>query len=136
MSLSRRQFLLLAAGALAPAAALPQGTSNEERVTPFAPVVPGYRMHFPHDEGSHPEFRIEWWYITGWLDEPARPLGFQITFFRARPELKQDNPSTFTPRQILVAHAALSDPAHGRLIHAQRAGRHGKILVLPNGPLR
>jgi predicted secreted hydrolase len=82
-------------------------------------------MRFPHDEGSHPEFRLEWWYITGWLNEATRPLGFQITFFRARPELKHDNPSAFTPRQILIAHAALSDPAHGRLIHAQRAAREG-----------
>ena len=96
-----------------------------ERVASFAPVVPGYRMRFPHDEGSHPEFRIEWWYLTGWLDEAARPLGFQITFFRARPQLKHDNPSAFTPRQILIAHAALSDPEHGRLIHAQRAAREG-----------
>jgi predicted secreted hydrolase len=86
-------------------------------------------MQFPRDEGSHPEFRIEWWYITGWLDEPADPLGFQITFFRARPELKHDNPSAFTPRQIMIAHAALSDPAHGRLIHAQRAARAGFDLA-------
>jgi predicted secreted hydrolase len=85
-------------------------------------------MRFPHDEGSHPDFRIEWWYITGWLNEPERPLGFQITFFRARPELKHDNPSRFAPRQILVAHAALSDPARGRLIHAQRAARSGFAL--------
>jgi predicted secreted hydrolase len=98
---------------------------DEPRITPFAPVVPGYRIRFPHDEGSHPEFRLEWWYITGWLNEATRPLGFQITFFRARPELKHDNPSAFTPRQILIAHAALSDPAHGRLIHAQRAAREG-----------
>jgi len=86
-------------------------------------------MRFPHDEGSHPDFRIEWWYITGWLNEPTRPLGFQITFFRARPELKHDNPSRFTPRQILVAHAAFSDPSHGRLIHEQRAARAGLELA-------
>ncbi len=82
-------------------------------------------MQFPRDEGSHPEFRLEWWYVTGWLEGAGKPLGFQITFFRARPELKHDNPSRFTPRQILIAHAALSDPAHGRLIHEQRAARAG-----------
>ena len=75
-------------------------------------------MRFPHDDGSHPGFRLEWWYITGWLnDAAARPLGFQITFFRARPDLQRDNPSAFTPRQIMIAHAAVSDPLHGRLIH-------------------
>ena len=83
-------------------------------------------MQFPRDEGSHPEFRLEWWYVTGWLeDESRKPLGFQVTFFRAGPELKHDNPSAFAPRQIMIAHAALSDPAHGRLIHAQRAARAG-----------
>lgn len=87
-------------------------------------MVPGYTMRFPRDAGSHPEFRIEWWYVTGWLDEGGGdPLGFQITFFRARPDLKQDNPSAFTPRQVIIAHAALSDPRHGRLIHAQRVAR-------------
>jgi predicted secreted hydrolase len=92
--------------------------------------MPGYAMRFPHDEGSHPEFRLEWWYITGWLtDAAARPLGFQITFFRARPELKHDNPSAFTPREIMIAHAALSDPAYGRLSHAQRAARAGFNLA-------
>jgi predicted secreted hydrolase len=86
-------------------------------------------MQFPRDEGSHPSFRIEWWYITGWLNEATDPLGFQITFFRARPDLKHDNPSAFAPRQILVAHAALSDPALGRLVHAQRAARAGFDLA-------
>jgi predicted secreted hydrolase len=82
-------------------------------------------MRFPRDEGSHPEFRLEWWYVTGWLDAATRPLGFQITFFRVRPDVKHENPSAFAPRQILVAHAALSDPAQGRLVSAQRAARQG-----------
>jgi predicted secreted hydrolase len=120
------------AGLLTAPKALAQVTPDQSRpishavpVTQFRPVVPGYRMRFPHDEGSHPEFRIEWWYVTGWLDAATRPLGFQVTFFRARPDLKHDNPSAFTPRQIMIAHAALSDPAHGTLIHAQRAAREG-----------
>lgn len=112
--------------------AQPARSRTDESATQalFPPVVPGYRMRFPHDEGSHPEFRLEWWYVTGWLNpDTARPLGFQITFFRARPDLKQDNPSAFAPRQILIAHAALSDPANGRLIHDERAARAGFDLA-------
>ena len=112
----------------APAVSAPV-TGHRSQVTPFAAVVPGYVMRFPHDKGSHPDFRLEWWYLTGWLNAATRPLGFQITFFRARPELKQGNPSAFTPRQILIAHAAISDPAQGRLIHAQRAARAGFDLA-------
>jgi len=122
---SRRRALAWLAGWMA-APVFGQPVDRQSSVvTPFAPVVPGYQMQFPRDEGSHPDFRVEWWYLTGWLNEPARPLGFQVTFFRVRPALKHDNPSGFTPRQILIAHAAISDPEHGRLIHAQRAARAG-----------
>jgi predicted secreted hydrolase len=92
----------------------------------YPQVNPGYRLHFPRDHGAHPEYRVEWWYVTGWLDQP---YGFQITFFRARPEEESPNPSSFNPRQILVAHAALSDPKRGRLVHDQRAARAGFSLA-------
>jgi predicted secreted hydrolase len=98
-------------------------------VTPgtAAPVVPDHSLRFPQDRGSHPEFRTEWWYVTGWLATArGAPLGFQVTFFRARPQgAAADNPSAFAPRQILIAHAALSDPAHGRLLTDQRIARAG-----------
>ena len=90
----------------------------------YARVVPGYRIRFPQDEGSHPAFRTEWWYITGWLEALGRaPLGFQITFFRARGEIDEANPSAFAARQVIIAHAALSDRAHGRLVHDQKLAR-------------
>ena len=42
---------------------------------------------------------------------------------------ESDNPSSFNPRQILFAHAALSDPKRGRLLHDQRAARAGFSLA-------
>src|SRR6185436_12631858 len=51
------------------------------------------------------------------------------TFFRVRPQLRHDNPSAFAPRQIIIAHAAISDPAHGHLLHAQRSARAGFELA-------
>ena len=87
-------------------------------------VTPGYRIEFPRDHGAHPGFRQEWWYVTGWLKTAkGEDLGFQITFFRARPDIQTANPSSFTPRQLILAHAALSDPRHGRLRHDERAAR-------------
>ena len=94
---------------------------------PVYPVVrPGAALRFPADHGAHPQFRTEWWYVTGWLDAgDGRPVGFQVTFFRTRPAVDQANPSAFAARQILFAHAALSDPAVGRLLHDQRDARTG-----------
>jgi predicted secreted hydrolase len=90
---------------------------------PFEPVVPGKPLAFPHDLGSHPAHRIEWWYVTGHLESAQGPLGFQVTFFRVRVPEAEADPGRFSPRQLLFAHAALADPAKGRLVHAQRAGR-------------
>jgi predicted secreted hydrolase len=101
------------------------GIALAEKVT-YPAVRPNRKLQFPRDHGAHPEYRIEWWYVTGWLDGP---LGFQITFFRARPEEESANPSSFNPRQVLFAHAALSDPKRGRLLHDQRAARAGFSLA-------
>jgi len=91
-----------------------------------APVVPGVELRFPQDEGAHPEHSIEWWYVTGWLeDEAKQPLGFQVTFFRVRPGLGESNPSRFAPSQILFGHAAIAEPNRGRLLHAERSARAG-----------
>ncbi|MFN7085292.1 MAG: lipocalin-like domain-containing protein [Burkholderiales bacterium] len=126
----RRRTLAWLTALLAAPRAWGQLTAHASRLTQFAPVVPGYPLRFPHDEGSHPDFRTEWWYVTGWLDTPAgKPLGFQITFFRTRPETAGDNPSSFAPRQLVIAHAALSDPALGRLEHDQRVARAGFTLA-------
>jgi predicted secreted hydrolase len=97
----------------------------------YPPVVSGRALTFPRDHGAHPEYRTEWWYITGWVrDAGGRDLGIQITFFRYRPLLQEDNPSAFAPTQLLFAHAALADPVHGRLRHDQRAARAGFDLAL------
>jgi predicted secreted hydrolase len=93
---------------------------------PYPAAEPGIPLVFPEDHGAHPDFRTEWWYVTGWLKTPdGRDLGFQVTFFRSRPPGDGDNPSAFAPKQILFAHAALSDPAVGHLLHGERAAREG-----------
>ncbi len=108
---------------LLPLAAAPFATPAQVR---YSDVRPGPAFVFPRDHGSHPDFRTEWWYVTGWLhDEAGREFGIQITFFRNRPRLQESNSSRFAPTQLLFAHAAVADPAHGRLRHDQRAARAG-----------
>ncbi len=100
--------------------------ADEQMEANFPAVVPGHRLVFPRDHGAHPAFRNEWWYATGWLSlADGRPLGFQITFFRVRTGLAETNPSAFAPRQLVIAHAAISDPQLGRLRHEQRIARSG-----------
>jgi predicted secreted hydrolase len=111
---------LLAFLALLAVAAAPAG------FVPYPVVRPGTAFHFPADHGAHPDYRTEWWYVTGWLrTRSGRDLGFQVTFFRVRPYADPANPSAFAPRQIMFAHAGLSDPAIGRLLHGEVAARAG-----------
>jgi predicted secreted hydrolase len=105
-------------------AALAWGATAGE--TTYPPVQSGAVLAFPRDFGAHPQFRVEWWYLTGWLEQDkAAPLGFQLTFFRLRPGLQESNPSAFSPRQLVIAHAALSDPKFGRLRSAEKSARAG-----------
>ena len=90
----------------------------------FPAVLPGAALRFPRDHGSHPDYRTEWWYATGWVQGgDGAPLGVQVTFFRNRPRVAEDNPSRFAARQLVFAHAAVAEAAHGRLRHDQRASR-------------
>lgn len=113
----RRAFL---GGVAALALARPAGAAAPA----LARVEAGTALVFPRDHGAHPAYRNEWWYVTGWLrTRTGEALGFQVTFFRTRPPMASVSRSRFAPTQVLLAHAALADPALGRLRHDQRAAR-------------
>lgn len=117
---SRRQWLLQGAGATLGSALLlalwPAGAAQA-----LAPRA----LRFPRDHGSHPDLRTEWWYITGHALAGGRPFGFQVTFFRSRVEAAQPLQSAFAARQLVFAHAALTDLQGRRLLHDQRIARAG-----------
>jgi len=107
----QRRPLLLALGGLAfplPALAL----------TP-RPLV------FPRDHGAHPALRTEWWYITGHAGSGGREFGFQLTFFRSRVDATQGMQSRFAAKQLIFAHAALTDLSGRKLWHDARLARSG-----------
>jgi len=94
--------------------------------SPVQPLAAGASLRFPADYGAHPDYKIEWWYVTGWLNTTdGKPLGFQVTFFRSGTEHDRANPSKFAPKQLIIGHAAVSDPANGKLLHDQRSAREG-----------
>jgi predicted secreted hydrolase len=76
-------------------------------------AAPGYAWEFPRDLAAHPDYKTEWWYVTGHLDPEDGPaLGFQLTFFRVG--LQQNPPaaagSNWAAGDLIMAHAAVTDP--------------------------
>src|SRR6266481_1292531 len=74
----------------------------------FAPVTPGKTFAFPADHGPHPDYRIEWWYVTANLmDSSGASYGAQWTLFRQTmsPGAQQEG---WANQQIWMAHAAVT----------------------------
>jgi predicted secreted hydrolase len=101
------------------------------RVAAAASAAQIRTLNFPRDAGAHPEFKTEWWYLTGWVAgeqasadaTPNAAYGFQITFFRSRVEGSQALQSRLAARQLVFAHAAITDVKGKRLWHDQRIAR-------------
>jgi len=76
----------------------------------FARVSPGKLLEFPRDHNPHPDFRLEWWYITANLkDEKGQHWGLQWTLFRQALDAKADTRG-WNSNQLWMAHAAISSP--------------------------
>ncbi|MCJ0762587.1 carotenoid 1,2-hydratase [Variovorax terrae] len=90
-----------------------------------ASALPARALQFPRDFGSHPGLRTEWWYITGHAVAGEREFGFQVTFFRSRVDATQAMQSRFAAKQLLFAHAAVTDVQGRKLWHDQRIAREG-----------
>ncbi|MDO9112536.1 MAG: lipocalin-like domain-containing protein [Polaromonas sp.] len=88
-------------------------------------ALPARVLQFPRDTGAHPDFRTEWWYITGHANSGTREFGFQLTFFRSRVDGTQGMASRFSAKQLIFAHAAITDVAGNKLWHDQRIAREG-----------
>lgn len=117
----RRRALLLAGAVCAPG-------HLAMAMQPMGAALPPRALVFPRDHGAHPELRTEWWYITGHAREAGaagRAFGFQVTFFRNRVDATQSMQSAFAARQLVFAHAAVTDVQGRKLWHDQRIAREG-----------
>ena len=88
-------------------------------------TLPHTALAFPRDAGAHPDFAIEWWYVTGYAVSAngQADFGFQVTFFRSRVPKTQAMQSTLAAKQLVFAHAALTDVKGRKLWHDQRMAR-------------
>jgi len=77
------------------------GTSAEDFAVPTLPA----EFSFPSDHGPHPDYRIEWWYLTANLtDEDGTDYGLQWTLFRTA--LATDDTEGWSSPQLWMGHAA------------------------------
>lgn len=103
----------------------------------FTVPQPNPTFHFPADHGSHPDFKLEWWYVTGHLTaEGGARYGYQATFFRT-----VSTPGAQEPTTVYLAHMAVLDVRSGRFLYQTRLNREGwdasaavGQLEVTNGP--
>ena len=99
-------------------AAAPQRPASPSAAV-FARAEPGRAWDLSRDHRAHPEFALEWWYLTGHLvADDATRLGYQATFFRsaltpAAPERR----SPLAARDVLMWHGAVTNISSGTFAH-------------------
>jgi predicted secreted hydrolase len=99
----------------------------------FAQALVPVPLQFPRDQGPHPDFRQEWWYVTGNLDSTAgERFGFELTIFRfalAPPATPPPGAeagaarSAWRTRQIYLGHFAITDVDRHRFRFAVQRAR-------------
>jgi len=88
----------------------------------FAVPERGRALAFPQDHGAHPDYRIEWWYLTANLrGADGKDYGAQWTLFRSA-LVPEEKPGWQSP-QLWMGHAALTTAE--RQFSAERVGRGG-----------
>lgn len=93
----------------------------------FARAEAPRQLSFPADQGPHPDFQTEWWYVTGNLADPdGQRYGYQLTFFRralAPPDLVPTRESAWAASQVYMAHFAFTDASRDAFQSYERLQR-------------
>jgi predicted secreted hydrolase len=93
-------------------------------------------LTFPADHGPHPDFRIEWWYLTANLTGPdGTPYGLQWTLFRTA--MGPGDGEGWSSPQLWMGHAAVTTPeAHFVAERLARGGTGQAGVTVGDGPFR
>ena len=120
-SVSARRRLVLGSAA---ACTLPWRWAQAQQPEPARGPLTPRALAFPRDHGTHNDTRTEWWYLTGHAqDAQGRSFGSQVTFFRSRVDGTQGLTSRLAAKQLVFAHAAITDVSGQRLWHSDRIAR-------------
>jgi len=99
---------------------------SDDGVTGYATATEPRTFSFPTDHGPHPEFRNEWWYLTGNLDgQNGERFGFELTIFRfsLTPPFERQQASRWQSDQVYIGHFAITDASNEQFYVAQRFSR-------------
>jgi len=123
MNVKIARVLMICAVWMLPTFALGQGFANlGTQADGFSIPDRNTILSFPQDHGAHPDYRIEWWYLTANLvDEHGREYGVQWTLFRSA--LRPDDTPGWRNGQLWMGHAALTTPDNHFV--AERLARGG-----------
>lgn len=103
----------------------------------FARALAPPTLEFPRDHGAHPAFRTEWWYVTANVDSTSgQRFGIELVFFRqaltANPKVRT---ASLAAHELVFAHAAVTDVAGRRFLHAERIARNdGDLAAIVTQP--
>jgi predicted secreted hydrolase len=132
-----RLWVLLALG---PVSAWAQGFAGlGEEAEDYAPVVRGVAVALPGDHAAHPDFRIEWWYLTANLrGSDGSDYGVQWTLFRNAvvPGADAAGDGGWESPQLWMAHAAATSAETHRAAERFARGGVGQAGVESEGGFR
>ncbi len=95
----------------------------------YADVVQGKEITFPADLGPHPDYRIEWWYVTANLTDAAgTPYGVQWTLFRQALSPGAER-AGWASQQVWLGHAAVTHAGTHRVVETLARGGVGQAGV-------
>ena len=96
-------------------------------------ALPGWQYRFPTDHAIHSDYKTEWWYFTGNIqDERGHEYGYELTFFRQgilspkqQDALTEESPTVgrFVQSDFKFAHFAISDISGKRFYFVQKMSR-------------
>ncbi|RRJ85026.1 lipocalin-like domain-containing protein [Aestuariirhabdus litorea] len=89
-------------------------------------------FEFPLDHLGHPEYRSEWWYVTGHLRPQGATefrYGFQLTLFRHALRPTTTAISGWSSPQVYMGHLALSDFQQEKHFSEEIISRSGPDLA-------
>ena len=97
-----------------------------ETQDPWQRAIGPWSWSFPRDQGAHPDFKTEWWYLTGNLQDihTGDRFGYQLTLFRQGVQFRPtQTQSHWALRDIYFGHFTISDVNRGQFHVQERVSR-------------